>query len=531
MKRLLAILALTLAISTVARAQTVPCSSGFNTSGSGRCNVSVNTGGPGFYIANHPASSLSGSAAILTPAGQGHDCSSFIYQTPVNVQAFTASFEFVPNAINIGFVIENQTNQPVQSFCSGAGQEVGFSQFAGGSNISPNNVWAMELDSYSPLTNLGSFVYSSVQLYQTSETPWLPLPNGGSYPGYLPAFNIVKISTSPVPLNSPATTVYTTTGDTYKVSLVYDGDTFTMNMYDETLNPGATCPGANCFTQSWTGVYIPEIVDGNTAYIGLTAGTSITPPINQLIYSFVYNAVTPTGTPSYAAYNANSTNNLTQTNAAATPVFSLAPGTYSGSQTLSMSSSTSNPIIIYETTSPGVAPSFRPMGNNGSAEAPPNGSVTVPCAALFGTVYSSPLTVSSSEDVYAITCTTFQSLPSQVVKASYAITGSGTVATPTFSPVAGTYTGTQSVAISTATTGASICYTTDGSTPAATTPGTCSHGTKYTTLVTVSASETINAIGTLSGDTNSSVGTAAYTINTPSGSMLRGVMGPGVVIH
>ena len=43
--------------------------------------------------------------------------------------------------------------------------------------------------------------------------------------------------------------------------------------------------------------------------------------------------------------------------------------------------------------------------------------------------------------------------------------GSPTAATPTFSPVAGTYSSTQSVTISTATGGAVLCYTVDGSTP------------------------------------------------------------------
>lgn len=90
------------------------------------------------------------------------------------------------------------------------------------------------------------------------------------------------------------------------------------------------------------------------------------------------------------------------------------------------------------------------------------------------------------------------------------------VANPTFSPAAGTYTSAQSVTISTTTAGATICYTVDGTTPTATTPGTCSHGTTYSGPVSVSTSQTLNAIGTLSGDTNSSVATAAYVISIPA---------------
>ena len=51
--------------------------------------------------------------------------------------------------------------------------------------------------------------------------------------------------------------------------------------------------------------------------------------------------------------------------------------------------------------------------------------------------------------------------------------GEPTDATPTFSPGAGTYSSTQSVTISTVTSGATLCYTTDGTTPTATVPGTC----------------------------------------------------------
>jgi hypothetical protein len=88
--------------------------------------------------------------------------------------------------------------------------------------------------------------------------------------------------------------------------------------------------------------------------------------------------------------------------------------------------------------------------------------------------------------------------------------GGGTVATPSFSPAAGTYTSAQTVTISDATSGASIYYTTNGSTP---TTGS----TLYTAPITVSATETVKAIAAETGFTNSGVATAAYTIGSSGG--------------
>jgi hypothetical protein len=82
---------------------------------------------------------------------------------------------------------------------------------------------------------------------------------------------------------------------------------------------------------------------------------------------------------------------------------------------------------------------------------------------------------------------------------------SAVASTPTFSPAAGTYTAKQTVTISDATAGATIYYTTNG-----TTPTTAS--TKYTGAISVSATETVEAIAVATGYTNSAIASAKYTI-------------------
>lgn len=78
-------------------------------------------------------------------------------------------------------------------------------------------------------------------------------------------------------------------------------------------------------------------------------------------------------------------------------------------------------------------------------------------------------------------------------------------ATPTFNPPAGTYPSAQTVTLSDATPDATIYYTTNGAAP--TTGSSVSSGP-----ITVSSSETIKAMATASGYSNSAIASATYTI-------------------
>ena len=190
----------------------------------------------------------------------------------------------------------------------------------------------------------------------------------------------------------------------------------------------------------------------------------------------------------------------------ATPTYSPGAGTYAGTQSVTISAP-SGATICYNTT----------------------GSPTAPTAGTCGsssTTYTGPVNVASSETLYAV-ATEVNYTNSSDGSATYTIGSSPILATPTYSPGAGTYAGTQSVTIS-APSGATICYNTTGG-PTAPTAGTCgSSSTTYTGPVNVASSETLYAIATEVNYTNSSVGSATYTIgSSPILSTLSPTSGPG----
>lgn len=98
--------------------------------------------------------------------------------------------------------------------------------------------------------------------------------------------------------------------------------------------------------------------------------------------------------------------------------------------------------------------------------------------------------------------------------------GAVVVAAPSASPIAGTYTGTQSVAL-TASNADTIYYTTDGTTPV------CGTGTLYSGALSVSDNTTVRALSCYSGGATSSVTSFAYVIEEEETTTTTGGGGGG----
>src|SRR5208337_2297630 len=125
------------------------------------------------------------------------------------------------------------------------------------------------------------------------------------------------------------------------------------------------------------------------------------------------------------------------------------------------------------------------------------------CTGKFTITPSAPGTRSATLNVLG---TVTQSIP-----VSGTGVGAAQCGTPTFSPVAGVVNSGTTVTFGSGCDSGTYCSTIDGSTPTANGAGTCTHGATGGT-VTVSALETVKAISSKSGNTDSLVGSAAYTL-------------------
>ncbi|HPY86677.1 MAG TPA: chitobiase/beta-hexosaminidase C-terminal domain-containing protein [Spirochaetota bacterium] len=173
---------------------------------------------------------------------------------------------------------------------------------------------------------------------------------------------------------------------------------------------------------------------------------------------------------------------------ATAPVFSVAGGTYTSDQSISLSTTTSGASIYYTTN-----------GNN-----PTSGS----------TLYTAPISVAGSGTSMTIKAITIKSglTSSSIVTNAYTINYPDCAA-PTFSPNSGSFTSATNVTITSATAGATIHYTTNGFTPTTGSPS-ISNGSSIT--LSASGTYTVKAIAVKSGYDNSAVGSSgSITINYP----------------
>ena len=266
--------------------------------------------------------------------------------------------------------------------------------------------------------------------------------------------------------------------DTYVNVIVALKTTGTPTVSTPTISPaaGTYIYGQTVTLSDWTaGETIYYTTNGTTP---TTSSTSYTSPISVSVTQTVEAIAVSSGFANSAVASAV----YTITPPAATPAFSPAAGSYSSAQNVTISDGTSGATIYYTTN--GYTPT------------------------TASSVYSAPINVSVWETLEAIAIAPGYSL-SPVGVAFYTI-GNPAAAAPTFSPGGGDYDTSQTVTLSDGTSGATIYYTTSGSTPT-------TASTRYTAAISVTATETVEAIATASGYNQSGVATAVYTINTATG--------------
>src|SRR3989475_10412472 len=120
----------------------------------------------------------------------------------------------------------------------------------------------------------------------------------------------------------------------------------------------------------------------------------------------------------------------------APPSFNPAGGSFAGSVTVTMSTTTSGATIYYTT----------------------DGSTPTTASS----VYTGPVPLTTTTPLRAVAAASGMANRA-VTSATYTIVQPA--APPTFNPAGGTFVGSVAVTLSTATSGATIYYTTDGSTP------------------------------------------------------------------
>jgi sugar lactone lactonase YvrE len=274
--------------------------------------------------------------------------------------------------------------------------------------------------------------------------------------------------------------------------------TFTLTSTTPVVSLGGSVPTAVA-SVDFNGDGVPDLallVENQT-----TASILLTEPTESAIATV--NSIAPVGTGTHnvtASYAGDANYSPTVSapvalTAGLAPVqISLAEGTYTSAQTITLTETVPGATIYYSLAGTISTNGFVPY--------------TAPIPVNLGGV--------EFLDAYA-TETGYQT--SVYTSANYYLNLPGLTA-PAFSPAAGSYPGAQTVTISSSVAGAAIYYTINGAAPTAS-------STKYTGPITIASSETVSAIAIASGNAISAPAVAQYLISSSRSSFIYTVAGNG----
>lgn len=235
---------------------------------------------------------LDDSRLQLTNGGVQQAGSAFV-NTPVNIQNFTTDFTIqLSNAVADGMTFTIQNAGPTALGPAGGGLGYG-PDLPQTPDPSPNapitKSIAVKFDFFS---NAGEG-NDSTGLYVNGASPTTPA---------------IDLTPSGIQMNS---------GSTITAHLAYDGTNLTMTLTDVL---------GHTFTQTWP-INIPQIVGGNTAYVGFTGGTGGSSSSQKVeSWAFTSNATTPPPTQDFSV-KAGTASLTVSAGAQSTSTITVAPST------------------------------------------------------------------------------------------------------------------------------------------------------------------------------------------------------------
>lgn len=307
--------------------------------------------------------------------------------------------------------------------------------------------------------------------------------NGTTWPtnmGYLPSSMVQATYTGGVPTTATPTFSPSTSAFYPTVSVTISDSSPAPTIY-YTTNGTTPTTGSAVYTG-------PISISASTTVQAIATSSGLAQsPVGSAVYTYT---PPPALTQCYQSNTTPFTNTLTVGGA---PVQQVMQCQYASGPSPLACSPTADPNGSVVTVWGTIAPSIVNIGAVGASPGCSVGSYGPGCA--YGVSAGSGNTTGSVTQNGVVTpCGQW----------TWNVSGSGPVATPTFTPPTESFNGTISVSAATTTGGATLHCTTDGTTPTVASP-------TYTGPFSVSVTTQIQCIGVASGFSNSTVGSATYT--------------------